>query len=314
MSKVAIIGTGNVGSTIAYTLAVTGAVSEVVMIDLNHKKALGEAMDIRQGTPFCAPISIYAGDYDDAAGADVVVIACGIARRPGQTRLELAQTNVDILKDIIPEITRAAPNAVYILVSNPVDILTYVFCRCSNIPPHRIIGSGTVLDTSRLRTRLSEYYDINQSNVHAVVLGEHGDTSFVPWSQVTIANVPIAQFGEAVQGRDGVYPELDRTEVEEYVRRSGSRVIERKGSTFYAVSAAVCHICKSLRFELDTTMTVSTLLEGEYGISDVCLSTMNAINIGGVSGKIIQPLTDAELEKLHHSADTLKATIAALHF
>lgn len=312
MAKLTVIGTGNVGSTIAYTLAVTGAVSEVVMIDLNQKKAQGEAMDIRQGMPFCGPISIYAGDYDDAVDSDIVVITCGVARRPGQSRLELAQTNVDILKGIIPEITRVAPGAVYIIVSNPVDILTYVFCRCSDVPHNRIIGSGTILDTARLRTRLSEWYDINQSNVHAMVLGEHGDSSFIPWSQISVANVPIAQFREVAAGRDCTHPELDRAEVEEYVRRSGARVIERKGATFYAVSAAVCHICKCLRFELDSSMTVSTMLDGEYGIRGVCLSTMTAVGAGGVRGKIIQPLTDGELEQLHRSADALRAVIAGL--
>ncbi|MGM9636157.1 MAG: L-lactate dehydrogenase, partial [Candidatus Avispirillum sp.] len=191
MNKISIIGTGSVGSTIAYTLAVMGLASEIVMIDINSEKALGEALDIRQGTPFCAPCSVYAGDYRDAEDSDIVILTSGVARKPGQTRLELAQINVNITKSIIPEITKYAPDASYIIVSNPVDILTYTFYKLSGIPENRIIGSGTILDTARLRSRLSEYYNISQSNVHAYVFGEHGDSSFVPWSLANISNVPI---------------------------------------------------------------------------------------------------------------------------
>ena len=157
MNKVSIIGTGSVGSTIAYTLTVMGLASEIVMIDINNEKALGEALDIRQGTPFCGACSIYAGDYRDAVNSDIVIVTSGIARKPGQSRLELAQTNVNITKRIIPEITKYAPDATYIIVSNPVDILTYTFYKMSGLPENRIIGSGTILDTARLRSRLSEY-------------------------------------------------------------------------------------------------------------------------------------------------------------
>jgi len=181
MKKITVIGTGSVGSTIAYTLTISGIASEIVMIDINGEKALGEAMDIRQGTPFCNPCSIYAGSYPDAAGSDIVIITSGVARKAGQSRLDLAQTNVDILKSITPQILKYAPNASYIIVSNPVDILTYVFCKYSGLPEARIIGSGTILDTARLRSRISEYYAVNQQNVHAYVLGEHGDSSFVTW-------------------------------------------------------------------------------------------------------------------------------------
>ena len=192
MNKVTIIGTGSVGSTIAYTLTVTGLVSEIIMIDVNNEKALGEALDIRQGTPFCSACSVYAGSYRDAEGSNIVVITSGIARKPGQSRLDLAQTNVNIMKSIIPQITKYAPDAKYIVVSNPVDILTYVFCKHSDLPESHIIGSGTILDTARLRARLAEYYRINQQNVHAYVMGEHGDSSFIPWSIANISNVPLA--------------------------------------------------------------------------------------------------------------------------
>ncbi len=312
MNKISIIGTGSVGSTIAYTLTAMGIASEIVMIDINNDKALGEALDIRQGTPFLGACSIYAGDYPDAVNSNIVILTSGIARRPGQSRLELAQTNVDITKKIIPQITKYAPDATYIIVSNPVDILTYTFCKRSGLPENRIIGSGTILDTSRLRARLSEYYNINQSNVHAYVFGEHGDSSFIPWSVANISNVPIDDCDKLISTDTSSYPKFDRDEVEQYVRKSGGIVIERKGATFYAVSASVCHICKCLLAGIDTTMTVSTLMHGEYGIDDVCLSVLNIVGNEGAKAKVLMPLTDDELVKLRKSSDTLKDVINSL--
>ena len=309
MNKVTIIGTGSVGSTIAYTLAVTGQVSEIIMIDVNNEKALGEALDIRQGTPFCSACSVYAGSYRDAEGSNIVVITSGIARKPGQSRLDLAQTNVNIMKSIIPQITKYAPDAKYIVVSNPVDILTYVFCKHSDLPESHIIGSGTILDTARLRARLAEYYRINQQNVHAYVMGEHGDSSFIPWSVANISNVPLADCQKLIVNSEGVYPELNYDDIETYVRKSGARVIERKGATFYAISVSVCHIIKCLLGGIDTTMTVSTMMHGEYGIDDVCLSVLSVVGREGAHGKILVPLTDDEIAKLRHSADCLKEVI-----
>ena len=312
MNKISIIGTGTVGSTIAYTLTVMGLASEIVMIDINNEKALGEALDIRQGTPFCSACSIYAGDYRDAEGSDIVILTSGVARKPGQSRLELAQTNVNSTKTIIPEITKYAPEAAYIIVSNPVDILTYTFNKFSDIPENQIIGSGTILDTARLRARLSEYYNINQGNVHAYVFGEHGDSSFIPWSVANISNIPIAECPKLITTPGITHPELDFKEIEQYVRKSGGTVIARKGATFYAVSVSVCHICKCILSGIDTTMTVSTMMHGEYGIDGVCLSTLNMIGRNGVRGKVNVSLTDDEVVKLRHSADTLKEVIKSL--
>ncbi len=314
MTKITIIGTGSVGSTIAYTMTVTGIANEIVMIDINGEKAMGEALDIRQGTPFCNPCSIYAGSYSDAVGSDIVVITSGMPRKAGQSRLDLAQINVDITKGIIPEITKYAPDATYVIVSNPVDILTYTFCKCSGLPQERIIGSGTILDTSRLRSRLSEYYSVNQQNVHAYVLGEHGDSCFVPWSLANISNVPVESYRESLLGTNGVYPELDKEEIEEYVRKSGARVIQRKGATFYAVSISVCRVCKALLSGIDTTLTVSTMLNGEYGIDDVCLSLLNVVGSRGAHGKVLLPLNDKEIADLNNSANTLKDIIKNLKF
>ncbi len=310
--KVTIIGTGNVGSTIAYTMAVNGIASEIVIIDVNHKKALGEALDIRQGIPFCPPASIYAGSFSDAADSDIVILTSGLPRKPGQSRLDLAQTNVDITKSIAPEITRYAPNAVYVIVSNPVDVLTYVFNKVSGLPEHQIIGSGTILDTARLRSRLSEYYQISQQNVHAYVFGEHGDTSFVPWSLANISSIDIDKYHECLQS-DRVIPKLEYAEVEDYIRKSGAKIIDRKGATYYAVSVSVCHICKCLFNSIETSLTVSTMMNGEYGIEDVCLSTLSTVGKGGVKGRILTPLTDEEHKLLHRSATALKNVINNLN-
>ncbi len=312
MSKITVIGAGSVGSTIAYTLATSGRVSEIVMIDINEGKALGEALDIRQGMPFCSPVSVYAGSYRDAANSDIVVLTSGLARKPGQSRLDLAQANVNIMKSIIPQVTAYAPDATYVIVSNPVDVITYVWNKLSGLPEGKIIGSGTILDTARLRARISEYYSISQQNVHAYVFGEHGDSSFVPWSIANISNVPVKDYPAAMTFPGQIYPELNYAEVEEYMRKSGGRVIQRKGATFYAVSLSVCHICKCLLNGTDTTMTVSTMMHGEYGIDDVCLSTLNVVGKNGIKGKLLVSLTDEETALLRNSANCLKNIISQI--
>ena len=209
MNKITIIGAGKVGSTIAYTLSVMNLAKDIVMIDINHELALGEALDIRQGTPFSSNCSVYAGDYPDAANSNIVVITSGVARKPGQSRLELAQTNVNIMKSIMPQVTKYAPDAMYIIVSNPVDILTYQWCKRSGLPENHIIGSGTILDTARLKARLSEYYNISQSNVHAYVFGEHGETSFIPWSIAQVSTIKLLEYKDLIKLRTGILTDLD---------------------------------------------------------------------------------------------------------
>ncbi|MDO5123641.1 MAG: L-lactate dehydrogenase [Eubacteriales bacterium] len=312
MNKITIVGSGNVGATIAYTLTTAGTASEIVMIDVNDSKSLGEALDIRQGTPFCHPCQVYAGSYSDAVDSDIVVITSGMARKADQSRLDLAQANVDVLKSIAPQILKYAPNATYVIVSNPVDILTYAFSKYSGLPDRQIIGSGTILDTARLRSRISEYYAVNQQNVHAYVLGEHGDSSFIPWSIANISNVPIEQYADCLLNKEARMENFDKAQVEEYVRSSGAKVISRKGATFYAVSMSVAHICKCLLSGIDTTLTVSTMLHGEYGIEDVCLSLLNIVGNTGAHSKVMLPLNDEELKALHHSAETLKGTISQI--
>lgn len=296
-------------------MAVNGIATEIVMIDINESKSLGEALDIRQGVSFCPPISIYAGSYQDAKDSDIVILTSGVARKPGQSRLDLAQTNVNITKSIIPEITRYAPDAIYVIVANPVDILTYTFCKVSGLPESHILGSGTILDTARLRARIAEYYSINLQNVHAYVYGEHGDSSFVPWSLATIANIPIDSYRDCVTDPNkNLFPVLNHEEVENYMRKSGGKIIARKGATFYAVAVSVCHICKCIFSGADTTLTVSTMHHGEYGLEDICLSTLAIVGPDGVSGKLLAPLNEKEVQLLHKSADSLRAVMNGLTF
>lgn len=311
-NKITVIGAGSVGSTIAFMMAVKGIASEIVLIDVNEKKALGEAMDIRQGIPFCDPCKIYAGRYEDARNSDIVVITSGIGRKPGQTRLELAQTNVNIMKSIASQISAVAPDAVYVIVSNPVDVLTYVFNKVTGIPENRIIGTGTLLDTARLRSRLAEYMNVSQKNVHAFVLGEHGDSSFVPWSSARISNVPLEKFKDCVSDREFTQAELDYEEIENYMRTSGGKIIQRKGATFYAIAMSVCHLCECIIDNANAVIAVSTLMHGEYGIEDCCLSIPTVVNASGAVTKVLPEMTDEEVEKLRHSAKCLQEVIAQI--
>ncbi len=312
MSKISVIGAGNVGATIANDLMIQGVASEIVLIDVNKKKAVGEALDVYQGAPFCSPAIVRPGEYADAQGSDIVVITCGMARKPGMTRLDLAQTNVDILKTVTENVVPYAADAIYVIVSNPVDILTYVFTKISGIPENQIIGSGTILDTSRLQSELAKRFYISPKNVHAHVYGEHGDSSFVPWSLVHIANNHVDVYKESSPDKDRIRWEQDYEDVEQFVKKSGAIIIENKGATFYAVAMSVCHICKCIFSDAGTALTVSSMMHGEYGVEDVCLSTLALVDRSGIRGKIINKLTDKEIEKLQNSANKLKSVIAQI--
>ena len=312
MSKISVIGAGSVGATVANDLMVQGVASEIVLVDINTKKAMGEALDIYQGAPFHSPAIVRSGDYEDAADSDIVVITCGIARKPGMSRLDLAQTNVNILKDVAKSVVPYAPNAIYVIVSNPVDVLTYVFHKVSGLPENQIIGSGTILDTSRLQSELAKRFHISPKNVHAHVYGEHGDSSFVPWSLATIANNHVDVYKENSPDKDRINWDQDYEEVETFVKKSGGIVIENKGATFYAVAMSVCHICKCIYAGAGTALTVSTMMHGEYGVEDVCLSTLALVDRNGVRGKILNKLTETEVAKLQNSANKLKEVIAQI--
>ena len=311
-SKITIIGAGSVGSTIAYTLAHDEIASEIVLIDINKEKVEGEVMDIEQGTCFRSPVSLVAGDYADAKDSDIVIITSGIARKPGQTRIELTQTNVNILKSITPQIVKEAPNAKYIIVSNPVDIMTYVFTKISGLPENQIMGSGTILDTARLRYGLSEHFKVAQGNIHAYVFGEHGDTSFIPWTGAYISGLSTDEYYEEMKAHGKDVKPLDKEAMLEYVQKSGGKVIAKKGATFYAVSATVCQLVGLILAASDSLATVSSMLHGEYGIEDVCLSTLTLVGPNGIQGKVKMRMNKEEIALLKKSADSLKEVIAQI--
>ena len=297
-SKSTIIGAGSVRSTIAYTVSNRVIASEIVLIDINKEKVAGEVMDIIQGTCFRDPISIIAGDYEDARDSDIVIITSGIARKPGQTRIELTQTNVNILKSITPQIVKEAPDAKYIIVSNPVDIMTYVFTKISGLPENQIMGSGTILDTARLRYGLSEHFKVAQGNIHAYVFGEHG--------------LSTDEYYEEMKAHGKDVKPLDKEAMLEYVQKSGGKVIAKKGATFYAVSATVCQLVGLILAASDSLATVSSMLHGEYGIEDVCLSTLTLVGPNGTQGKVQMRMNKEEIALLKKSADALKEVIAQI--
>lgn len=311
-SKITVIGAGSVGSTITYTLSQETFASELVMIDINKEKVDGEAMDIVQGTAFRDPISIISGTYADAKDSDIVIITSGLPRKAGQTRIELAQTNVNIVKSIAKEIVPVAPNAVYVIVANPVDVMTHAFLKVSGLPENQVLGSGTLLDTTRLRYGLSAKLGIAQKNIHAYVFGEHGDSSYVPWSCANIAGVPFEQYAEVAKSMGKETEPFSHEEMEEYVHKSGGEIIKRKGATFYGVAMAVVKLCGMLCAASDSITTVSSMLHGEYGISDVCTSCLTVVGPGGVKGKLEVALSDEEVKKFQDSANKLKAVIAEL--
>ncbi|MDR0839953.1 MAG: L-lactate dehydrogenase [Christensenellaceae bacterium] len=311
-TKVAILGAGKVGATIAYTLTISGAVSEIVLIDIDNERAKGEAMDIVQGTPFSPPVNIYAGDYESAQDAHIVIITLGLARKPGQTRLDLAQTNVNIIKGVMPHITKYAPNAVYIVVSNPIDILTYAILKTTNLSENQVIGSGTLLDTSRLRAGLAEHVGFAPQHIHAYVMGEHGDTSMIPWSLVNIGVLNMKDYCTDVCEHHNRCDKSELQAIEQNMRTSGAQVIGMKGATFYAIAIAVRRIVECLQRETNSMITVSGMLHGEYGIEDVCLSLPFIVNSQGIRRSVLVPLSPAEEKALVASANSLKQAIATL--
>ena len=286
-SKITVIGAGSVGSTIAYTLSNQNVASEIVLIDINKEKVEGEVMDIAQGTCFRDPISIVAGEYEDAKDSNIVIIT--------------------------PEIVKVAPHALYIIVSNPVDIMTYVFTKISGLPENQIIGSGTILDSARLRCGLSEHLNVAQNNIHAYVFGEHGDTSFIPWTGAYVSGVSLDEYYDIVKSMGKEVKEVDKDAMLEYVQKSGGQIIKRKGATFYAVSASVCKLCSILTSSSDSITTVSSMMHGEYGIDDVCLSTLTLVGPNGIQGKVPMRMNKKEIEQLHKSADALKEVIAQIN-
>jgi len=305
--KVCIIGAGNVGSTFAYTLMQSALAREIVLIDLDADRAQGEAMDLNHGLFFAPPVTIRAGGYDEVAEAALIVITAGAKQKPGESRLDLVQRNVAICKGIMGEIISRTSDAIVIMVTNPVDVLTYVAQEISGWPHGRILGSGTVLDSARFRYLLSDHCKVDPRNVHAYIIGEHGDSEVGVWSMTHIAGVPMDSYCTQICRQ--TCSDEHRAHILETVRDSAYHVIESKGATYYGVSMALARITAAVLRDENSILTVSLRADGHYGLSGVCLSLPAIVNRTGVERVIDTPLAHHEHEALHHSAAVLKDII-----
>jgi len=304
--KIAVVGAGKVGSTFAYALLLNGLVGEIVLIDVDHKRAEGEAMDLNHAMPLSHPTSIWAGDYPDCAGADVVVVAAGTAQRPGETRLDLVKRNAAIFKDIIPRITAYNTTGILLIATNPVDVLSYVTWKVSSFPSRRVIGSGTVLDTARLRYLLSEHLGVDPRSVHAHIIGEHGDSEVPVWSLANVAGMRLDDFCD----REGCELGLEtRERIFHQTRDAAYEIIQRKGATYYAVAVGLLRIVESVLRDQHTVLAVSSLVPGYCGIEDVYLSLPAVVGRGGVERVLHLPLNEQEMEALRESAAVLRGVL-----
>ena len=307
--KVAIVGVGNVGATLAYGLLITGLATEIVLIDRNFDKAEGEAMDLTHAVPMTKPTRIYAGNYEDIRGAAITVITAGAAQKPGETRLDLAVKNTNIFKGIIPQIVNANPQGLILIATNPVDVLTYATIKISGLPENRVFGSGTILDTARFRYILSQRFDVDSRSVHAYIVGEHGDSEVPVWS---LANIAGMQLSDYCNQNDMGCSTKDLEDIFSQTRDAAYHIIERKGATFYAISAGLVRLLEATLRDQSTVLSVSSMIYNYYGINDVCFSLPTVIDRGGVERVIKLKLDDDELEGLRNSAIVLKKTIQKL--
>lgn len=309
LRKVAMIGCGFVGSASAFALMQSGLFSEMVLIDADKNRAEGEALDITHGVPFAKPMKIYAGDYDDIVDAAVIVITAGAAQKPEETRLDLVHKNVGIFKSIIPEITKRNCRGILLIVSNPVDILTYTAMKLSGFSENRVIGSGTVLDTARLKSQLGEHLGVDSRSVHAFIVGEHGDSEMAAWSSANVSGIPLNTFCEM---RGHYHHEQAMEEIAENVKNSAYEIIAKKKATYYGIAMSVKRICEAIVRDEKSILPVSGMMHGEYGINDVVLSMPAIVGKDGIETKVPILLNDAEKEKLTASAGTLKGILEGL--
>jgi L-lactate dehydrogenase len=301
--RIAIVGAGAVGATLAYALMIRGQADEIVLIDVNRHKAEGEAMDLRHGLPFVRPVDVHVGDYSGCAGADIVVITAGAPSKPGETRLDLAEKNVDIFRQIVPQVVRHNANGIILVVTNPVDVLTQLTVNIADRPVSKVMGSGTVLDSARFRYLLANHCGVDPRNVHAHVIGEHGDSEVPVWSLANIAGTRLSDYCVVCrQDCDGV----PRKEIFHQVRDAAYEVIQRKGATFYAVGLAVSSIVESILRNQRSVLPVSSLMQGQYGLEDVCLSLPSVVGRDGVLQVLELPLSPEEETRLRQSAKVLQ--------
>lgn len=309
IKKVTVVGAGFVGSTTAYTLMLSGLISEIVLIDLNTEKAEGEVMDMNHGMPFVRPVNIYRGDYKDCAGSDIVVITAGANQKEGETRIDLVKKNTAVFKSIVGEVIKYNKDCILLVVTNPVDILTYVTYKLSGFPKNKVIGSGTVLDSARFRYLIGKHVGVDTRNVHAYIMGEHGDTEVPAWSLANIAGIPMDKYcKDCHQCKD----QLSRQDIYESVKNAAYEIIGKKGATYYAVALAVRRIVEAIVRNENSIMTVSSLLEGQYGLNDICLSVPTIVNKDGIDRILDVPLNEEETQLLKKSGNTLKEIIKSL--
>ena len=307
--KAAVIGCGFVGSATAFTLMQSRLFSELVLLDVNMEKADGEAKDIAHGIPFAGQMKIYAGTYDDAADAAIIIITAGANQKPGETRLDLVQKNTAIYQSIIPEIVKRDFGGILLIVSNPVDILTYVALKLSGLPEKRVLGSGTVLDTARLKYALGEHLGVDSRSVHSFIIGEHGDSEIAAWSSTNVSGIPLNEFCE-MRGHFNHDAAMDA--IAEKVKNSAYEIISKKQATYYGIAMSVKRICECIVRNERSILPVSAMMHGEYGIEDITLSMPAIVGIGGVETHVPVALSEEEAEKLVESAKKLKEVAKGL--
>ncbi|NLB20613.1 MAG: L-lactate dehydrogenase, partial [Clostridium sp.] len=284
-------------------LMLGGLSEEIVLVDLNKDKAIGEAMDIAHGAAFVKPVKVISGDYEDTAGSDIVIITAGAAQKPGESRVDLVNKNINIFKSLVPEVVKYSPDAILIVVSNPVDILSYVTYKISGFPKERVIGSGTVLDTSRFRALLAEYLEVDARSIHGYIMGEHGDSEIAAWSLTNIAGVNLKDYVEITQKGKGDLSFLEYIPLS--VKNAAYEMINTKGFTNYAVALAIRRICEAIVGDEKAILTVSTLLEGEYGLEELYISVPSVVGKEGVIKAVEVPLSDQEMNDFLTSAQTM---------
>ncbi|RYI27003.1 L-lactate dehydrogenase [Bacillus infantis] len=307
VNRVVVIGTGAVGCSYAYSMVNQGAAEEIVLIDVNEAKAEGEAMDLNHGMPFApSPVRLWNGTYDDCREADLVVITAGLPQKPGETRLDLVAKNTGIFKTIVKQIMASGFDGIILVATNPVDILTYVTWKESGLPKEKVIGSGTVLDSARLRFKLGEYFNVDTRNVHAAIIGEHGDTEFPIWSHSSIGIEPLGSF---MKRKEDVNPDcLEKIFVN--VRDAAYDIIQRKGATYYGIGMSLARITKAILHNENCILTISAYLDGEYGEKDLYIGVPAIINREGIREIIEIDLNEKEKEQFSHSAKVLKEIMA----
>ena len=306
MSKISIIGAGAIGATTAFALLQKEVAREIVINDINQEKALGEVLDLMHGSSLSSPCNVTLGSLEDTKDSDLIIITAGVAQKPGETRLDLVDKNYKIFKSFVPTLAKLSPNSILLVVSNPVDILSYITYKLSGFPKERVIGSGTVLDTTRLRSLLGKYFGVDGRIVQGYVLGEHGDSEFVPWSSMTIGNIPIKDFSEQLSIE---WDEATEKVIADDVKNAAYEVINRKGATAFSVAAVLTRIVEAFLKDEKTILSVSTLLNDYYGVSDTYLSVPTIVGRNGVEKVLNIKFSDEEKEKFIKSADLMKEYI-----